>query len=461
MSAPAQPNTPDRVVIVGASLAGLRAAEHLRELGFSGLLHVVGDEALHPYDRTPLSKALLHRQVAPSRFRLVANPDLDVRWMLGTAAAALHLEQRRVVLTDGSSLDYDRLVIATGRRARPWQHPGQAGFEGVLTLRNLADGEALRTRLLENPGPLVIVGAGFIGSEVASAARDLGVEVTVVSRGQSPLDGALGNTVGTAIAALYSTNGVDLRRGVSATALHADANNRVTGVQLADGTVLPASTVLVATGTLANVEWLAGSGLDSIGGVAVDGALRALTEQGTPSADIVAAGDVTRWTSAAAGNPLVATEHWGNAVVQGRQAAETILGYPDPDPAAVPLPSFWSSMFGVTIKSVGVASFGDEVAVVQGSLAENKAVLVYGREGRTVAALTLDAPRDLPFYASLVENGAPFPPRLGIPEKNRQGSTEPQPALFPARAVSAPSRAPAPAADRAVDDALRPVTIGP
>ena len=442
---PTTADAPGRVVIVGASLAGLRAAERLRELGFAGSVSVVGDEALPPYDRTPLSKALLHREATPARFRLVANPGLDVRWMLGTAAAALHPGQRRVVLTDGTHLDYDRLLIATGRRARPWQNPAEAGFEGVLTLRSLADGEALRARLLGNPGPLVIVGSGFIGSEVASAARDLGIEVTVVSRGQSPLDGALGNTVGGVIAALYTSNGVDLRRGTSVTALQADAQNRVTGVELADGTVLPAATVLVATGTLANVEWLAGSGLDCIGGVAVDGALRALTVGGTPSADIVAAGDVTRWTSAAAGNPLVATEHWGNAVVQGRQAAETLLGSPTPEPAVIPLPSFWSSMFGVTIKSVGVASFGDEVMVAQGSLAENKAVLLYGRRGRTVAALALDAPRDLPFYASLVKNGAPFPPRLGIPAKNRPDSPEPRPALFPARAVGAPANALAPA----------------
>lgn len=440
----------EQIVIVGASLAGIRAAERLRLLGHTGRLTIVGDETLPPYDRPPLSKSMLTRSGSPVPY-LATGADLDLDWRLGYAAASLDRSAKRVLLADGSHVEYDGLLIATGRRARPWANADESCLDGVLSLRSAADGAGLRDRLARRPARVVIVGAGFIGSEVASACRSLGLPVSVIARGQCPLDGALGESVGTVATALYERNGVDLRRETSIVSIDGDADGCVRGVELDDGTTIAAEVVVVATGSLPNVEWLEGSGLDIDGGVAVDEFLHVLDEYGVACSDVFAAGDVARWAHPLYGDRLLSIEHWGNAVEQGRHAATNILAaVPEP---FVEIPRFWSTMFGVNIKSIGVPSLGDEVVVVQGSLADRRGVAVYGRDGRVVAAVSVDAPRELEFFESMVETGEVFPPSIRVPDWARSSPPLPVPALFPARGTTRPR-----ASDGATSGALAGVT---
>ncbi|MCU1405487.1 MAG: FAD-dependent pyridine nucleotide-disulfide oxidoreductase [Glaciihabitans sp.] len=420
------------VVIVGASLAGVRAAEELRRLGHAGPIVMLGDEPAPPYDRTPLSKAMLVG--VPAGNPLTQQGALGLDWRLGNAAVGLDRDNRRVLLADGDTVDYDGLIITTGRRARPWPNAAEAALQGVFTLRTDNDGAALHAALRAAPQNVVIVGAGFIGSEVASSCRTLGLPVTVVSRGSAPLDGSLGGTVGAAVGRLYDERGVQLRAGTDVTAIHGDGT--VSAVELADGSVLPADVVVVATGTLPNTEWLRDSGLDISRSLNVDGYLRVMTDNGGLASDIVAAGDVTRWPHPAYGDEPLVVEHWGNAVDQGRFAAHSLLRGIDGRPPFGTLPRFWSSMFGVNIKSIGLPALGDEVVMAQGSLSDRRGVVVYGREGRVVAAASFDAPRELPFYESMILAGAPFPPTLAVSDWGGAESPQPLPARFPARAAA-------------------------
>src|SRR5689334_11126792 len=174
--------TGGQVVIVGASLAGLRAAEALRRGGFRGRLTLVGDEPYEPYDRPPLSKQVLTGRAGPEATALPQDSGLDADWRLGTAAVGLDLAGKRVRLADGGELDFDRLLIATGTRARPWPNPAEAALEGVVTLRGRDDTVRLRGELAAGPRRVLVIGAGFTGSEIASACRSLGLAVTVTER---------------------------------------------------------------------------------------------------------------------------------------------------------------------------------------------------------------------------------------------------------------------------------------
>lgn len=429
------------MVIVGASLAGLRAAEELRHRGCTGSITVIGDEDVAPYDRPPLSKAMLTAGAAPAVPYLPHARALDIEWMLGARAVALDLAAGSVHLADGRDVGFDRLLIATGRRARTWPVPSEAGLDGVLTLRTLQDAAGLRERLLQSPRHVVIIGAGFIGSEVASSCRDLGLEVSVIARGSCPLDGALGESVGNWAAALYERNGVDLHSFSSVERIHGDEKGRVNGVFQRDGAFLPADLVVVATGSVPNVDWLSDSGLDIDGGVAVDSSLHALTVDGEPCPNVVAAGDVARWAHPLYRDRLLTIEHWGNAVEQARHAARSMLGETDPARPFVEVPRFWSTMFGVNIKSVGVPSLADEVALVQGSPANLRGVYVYGREGRCVAGVSFDAPRELAAWEARIVSGEAFPPHGAVPDWGSAKPPGPVPARFPVRGTTRPQRA--------------------
>jgi 3-phenylpropionate/trans-cinnamate dioxygenase ferredoxin reductase subunit len=204
------------IVIVGASLAGLRAAEKLREEGFTGSLTVVGDEPHPPYDRPPLSKQVLLGMSAADTTGLPMRRDPDADWRLGVRATGLDPVGRQVLLADGESLTYDRLLIATGTRARPWPRREQAALDGVFSLRTRDDAGCLAERLAAGPRRVLVIGAGFTGSEIASACRERGIEVTVAERGTAPLVGALGGTLAKLAAGLQRAHGVDLRCGVTA-----------------------------------------------------------------------------------------------------------------------------------------------------------------------------------------------------------------------------------------------------
>ncbi|MBV6702927.1 FAD-dependent oxidoreductase [Kitasatospora aureofaciens] len=401
-----------RIVIVGASLAGLRAAETLREKGFTGTLTVVGDEPRPPYDRPPLSKQVLLGKAAANATELPTRWDPDAEWRLGVRATGLDPIGKRVLLADGESLPFDRLLIATGTRARPWPNPQEAALDGVFTLRTCDDAGRLADRLAAGPRRVLVIGAGFTGSEIASACRERGIEVTVAERGPAPLVGALGGTLSRLAAGMQRAHGVDLRCGVTVTALR--GNGRFTGADLSDGSRIDADVCVVAMGAVRNVEWLADAGLAAgPQGVACDAGCRAFNMYGIVTDDVFVAGDVSRFPHPLFDYQMLSLEHWGNAVAQAEVAAHNMVS---PGPLRRPhlaVPVFWSSQFGFNIKSVGVPTFSDQVVIAQGSLAARRLVAVYGYRGRITAAVTVNMAKWLEYYQRLIETAAPFPPGPG------------------------------------------------
>ncbi|MFJ4805482.1 NAD(P)/FAD-dependent oxidoreductase [Streptomyces murinus] len=420
-----------RIAIVGASLAGLRAAETLRAEGFAGELTLIGDEPYEPYDRPPLSKAVLLGRADPHRTELPRRREVDAKWRLGTAATGLDLTAGRVRLSDGDEVEYDRLLIATGVRARPWPKESEARLDGVFLLRTRDDAAGLHQRLRAGPRRVFVIGAGFAGCEVASACREQGIEVTVAERAGAPLVGALGGVVGAVAAELMREHGVDLRTRVTVTALEGDAAGRVRAVHLSDESVVEADVVVVSLGSQRNTEWLNGSGLGAgPRGIACDAGCRAFDFRGIVTDDVFVAGDVARSPHALFEYQFLSLEHWGNAVAQAEAAAHNMICDGTDRRPHLWMPAFWSSQFGVNIKSVGVPPMGEELMITQGSTAERRFVGVYGHKGRVVAAVSFDNTRWLEFYQRAIERGAPFPveyPTLDRRPENRH----PVPADFP------------------------------
>ncbi|MCB0994984.1 MAG: FAD-dependent oxidoreductase, partial [Acidimicrobiales bacterium] len=322
--------TPRRVVVVGASLAAIRAADAFRRAGFEGSLTLVGDEPHQPYDRPPLSKDVLAGQRSPSTTRLHDDDklaELGIEWRLGVRAESLDVDAGRVALADGDQLPFDRLLIATG--ARPRRLPGTDGVAGVHTLRTLDDCEGLRADLEAGPRRVVVVGAGFIGAEVAATCRGLDLDVTLLEAAPVPLERALGERMGLVCAEVHREHGVDVRLGVGVESLR--GTNRVEAVVLADGTVVEADVVLVGIGVTPNTEWLEGSGLTIDNGVVCDA-----TTLAAPG--ICAAGDVARWPNGRFGGEVMRVEHWDNAVEMGAHAARRLLADDHEAEAYEPVP---------------------------------------------------------------------------------------------------------------------------
>ena len=397
------PDRYERIVVVGASLAGLRAAEGLRHHGHEGSITIVGAESHLPYDRPPLSKQVLTGRTTPEGTQLALPENLGVEWVLGTPVQGLDTDQGRLLLADGD-LAYDGLVIATG--ARPRVLKGAPPGPGVHYLRTIDDSIALRADL-ERSEALVVIGAGFIGLEVASSAQQMGVPTVVLEALPVPLERALGAGMGRAVMEWHRAKGSDVRAGIGVEELVRRADGRPDAVRLSDGTVVPADTVVVGIGVSPVTDWLDGSGVDLSDGVRCDSRLRVLSG-GRPVPGVVAAGDVARWDHPRYPDP-VRVEHWTNATESGEAAARTLL-LGDAADQYDPIPYFWSDQHGVKLQFVGLAAPGDDTTFVEGSFEEDRLLVAYGRDGRLVAALGMRRPARVMALQQLIAAGSAFPP---------------------------------------------------
>jgi NADPH-dependent 2,4-dienoyl-CoA reductase/sulfur reductase-like enzyme len=389
--------TPRTIVIVGASLAGLRAAETLRREGYDHRVVLVGAEQHLPYDRPPLSKELLAGEWEPEQIALRKQPydDLGLDLQLGRRATGLDVSGRVVELDGSEPLAFDGVVVATG--ARPRTLPGTPVLEGIFVLRTLDDCLAIRSRLETRPR-VVVIGAGFIGSEVAATCRGRGLEVTVLEMLPTPLARAVGPIVGEACGRLHRDHGVDLRCGVTVAGF--EGRDRVERVRLADGSAVEADLVVVGVGVTPETAWLEGSGLALDDGVVCDPTCLA-------APGVVAAGDVARWPNPLFDGESMRVEHWTNATEQGVAAARRLL-VDDAADAEVfePVPFVWSDQYDVKIQVVGSIRGDDEVAVADGSFDEDRFVALFGRGGRLVGALGFSRPRVVMQYRRMIAERA-------------------------------------------------------
>ncbi|MCF2531268.1 NAD(P)/FAD-dependent oxidoreductase [Yinghuangia soli] len=381
----------DNVLVVGAGMAGLQTVVGLRDQGYIGRITLLGAEPHKPYDRPPLSKEVLGGKTDDTSFE--ADWDaLGVELLLGRTATALRLRdgaEGGEVDTDAGTLAFDRLVVATGSRVV--NLPGAAEVPGVHVLRTIDDARTLRAALV--PGAhVVVVGAGWIGAEVATAAAAAGCRTTVVEALPAPLAGAFPEDIGSRFVPWYAEAGVELLLGARVDRLEPGA------VHLADGTRLPADAVVVGIGVRPDTAWLQGSGieLDERGAIVVDDRLR------TSAPGVYAVGDCTVFTSARYGARLH-VEHWDNALQAPRTAAANVAGG---DAVYDPVPYFWSDQFGRMIQYVGHHPAGDEL-VVRGPGEDGKWTAGWFKGDALVALLTVARPRDLAQGRKLVQAGSP------------------------------------------------------
>ncbi|MER6079163.1 FAD-dependent oxidoreductase [Streptomyces sp. NPDC001833] len=370
-----------RIVVAGASMAGLRAAEQLRAAGWSGAITLVGDEPHMPYNRPPLSKEVLAGKASFESLAFRPRAGVaDVEWRLGSTVVAAELDERTVRLDDGTELAYDGLVVATGMRPRRLTCPGPRA--GRHTVRTLDDARGLRAALTRPGARVVVVGAGFIGCEVAATAVGLGVaEVTVVDPLPLPMAGPLGELLGRALLKRHEERGVRFALGTGVAGFVGD--ERVTGVELSDGSVLPADVVVESVGSVANTEWLDGNGLDLTDGVLTDACLRA---GGRP--DVVAVGDVARFPNARYDGVPRRVEHWSIPTDTAKHAAKTLVADVAPAPFA-PLPTFWSDQHDFRLQSFGAPVLGKEDVRVLDGDPEGDVLVGYHHDGRLVGVVAL------------------------------------------------------------------------
>lgn len=393
------------IAIVGASLAGLSAARTLRREGFSGSIIVVDADPALPYDKPPLSKQLLAGEWDPEKIVLAAvNEDLQLDLRRNTRAIALDGQGKQLtVVCDGVTevISYDGLILACGASAR-WL-PGSEEIAGVHVVRSLDDSMQLRQDLEANPARVAVIGAGFIGAEVASTCRKRGLAVTLIEAMPLPLGHILGPEVGEVCAEIHRMNGVDLRLGVGIDKLNTistDEGLRVTGVTLANGDQIDAEVVVIGIGVAVNTQWLENSGLQIDNGIVCDNTLKAAER-------IVACGDIARYPSARM-EQLVRIEHWEHAIAGGEAAARTLLA--DMNGATGPvfdaLPWFWSDQYDRKIQLAGRPGPEDSFEIVHGSLEEFRFVALYGKGDKLTAVLGMNRPRHVVQLRAIMEQGA-------------------------------------------------------
>ena len=391
--------------MVGASLAGLRTAEALRRAGFDGSLTIVGEEPHIPYNRPPLTKAALLHGPDASALALPTAIDLDATWTLGVSATGLHRARREVLLATGEALSFDGLVIATGASAR--RLPDDLGGVAVHHIRTLDDATTLHAALAQPGRTVLVIGAGFLGSEVASTAASLGHRVMLVEATAGPMLGALGPEVSAYCAHLHRSHGVDLRTSTTVQSLTPVAGRPGASVAvLADQRTgahsqIEADVVVAALGARPNTGWLRGSGIDIDIGVATDPSLTVLDTSGVPVAGIVAVGDLARVPQPLLDGTASRVEHWATAVGHSGTAAATLLGHPRD--AAAALPSFWTDQHGVQIRGIGLPGWADTTTVVDGAIGDDRFVVTRTRNGRLVGVVAVNNTPALIRYRSELE----------------------------------------------------------
>jgi phthalate 3,4-dioxygenase ferredoxin reductase subunit len=410
------------VVVVGSSIGGVRTAQALRSEGFDGRIVLVGEETALPYDKPPLSKQFLAGQWDADRTALLTAEAAEregIELRLGVRATRLDIAAKQVHLADGTRVDYDQAVIATGASARPspWR-PGS----GVHVVRTLEDSLALRADL-DHEGAVVVVGGGFIGAEAAATARALGREVTVVDPMPTPIGRVVGPEIGQYFTELHHRHGVATRFGMGVEGIEGAAGDL--RVRLTDGSELAAATVVVGIGAVPNDGWLADSGLPIDNGVVCDEYCRALD-----APDVFAIGDVARWYHPGH-REYVRVEHWTNAVEQGQCAAHNIA-HPDDLRSYRPVEYVWSDQYDWKVQIVGRPTRGTQHEVI-GELTGVKpraAVLYTDETGMLTGVVTVNWPKALVQCRRLVTEGAPFEDALSR-VKELAVAAPPRPAPVP------------------------------
>lgn len=377
-------------MVVGSSLAGVRACGGLRAEGFDGTITLIGAEAHTPYDRPPLSKKVLSGEWEPERIALVRPDELEklqLQLRLGVPAASLSTVDRTVTLTDSAVLAYDGLVLATGAATR--RLPNQLEHESVFELRTLDDSLALRSRIDSGNLRVTIIGAGFIGLEVAATARLLGNDVVVLEGAPAPLVRGLGAEMGRAVTQLHADHGVPVRCGVQV--LGIEDHGASLAVRLGDGETVVSDVIVVGIGVAPVTDWLHGSGLTVRDGIVCDATLNT----GVPG--VYAAGDVARWPNPQFDGEEMRVEHWTNASEQGLIVARNLMAVSrgeEPE-AYSSVPFFWSEQYGTRLQFIGRAAGDDDVRIVKGSITERSFLALYGSQGVLRGALGLAMPKPL------------------------------------------------------------------
>lgn len=388
----------EQILVVGGSLAGLRTIQALRREDHTGPVTLLGAEShWPPYDRPPLSKQVLLGSLDHERARLRVPEDPDLQLLVGRAAVALDLSAGTVAVDDGSSLPYDKLVIATG--AQPRTLPRSGGLRGTHVLRTIDDCLRLRSDLAR-ARRVAVIGAGFIGCEVASACRTMGIDVSVIDALPLPLS-PLGDRIGTYLTAILNDAGVDLHLGRAVSAVV--GKHQVEGVDLDDGTRVDADVVVQGIGVSPATAWLESSGLTLLDGVVCDSSCLAVGG----AERVAAVGDVARWDHPRAG--LIRVEHWTNATEQAAHVAKALLLGPEAAGAFDPMPYFWSDLFGSKLQLVGFCRPDQTFRIIEGSMSEHRFVATYASGGSVDAVLCVNMPKRLAEWQARLAAPEPVP----------------------------------------------------